>query len=210
MYRPEEGATHREQSILKPDHFQISLVQIGHNQEDEEYESDISEQVDSVRIKLLSSKAKMPTKGSTTAAGHDLYAMDEVLIPAKGQTLVDTGLAIGLPSGTYARIAPRSGLAHKKRINVGGGVIDAELHWRSQSNLDEPRDSRLFNPSRGANCTNNCCKNQRGNSGPSRTSDKYGPLNNRFWKHRFEPQTNDQDKSDHTPDKFLAGEPQRQ
>ena len=27
-YRPEEGATHREQSILKPDHFQISLVQI--------------------------------------------------------------------------------------------------------------------------------------------------------------------------------------
>ena len=42
--RPEEGATHREQSILKPDHFQISLVQIGHNQEDEGSESDISEQ----------------------------------------------------------------------------------------------------------------------------------------------------------------------
>ena len=36
------------------------------------------------------------------AAGHDLYAMEEVLIPAKGQTLVDTGLAIGLPRGTYA------------------------------------------------------------------------------------------------------------
>ena len=60
------------------------------------------------------------------AAGHDLYAMDEVLILAKGQTLVDTGLAIGLPRGTYARIAPRSGLANKKRINVGGGVIDAD------------------------------------------------------------------------------------
>ena len=57
------------------------------------------------------------------AAGHDLYAMEEVLIPAKGQTLVDTGLAVGLPRGTYARIAPGSGLAKKKRINVGGGVI---------------------------------------------------------------------------------------
>ena len=38
--------------------------------------------------------------------GHNLYAMEEVLIPAKGQALVDTGLAVGLPRGTYARIAP--------------------------------------------------------------------------------------------------------
>ena len=60
------------------------------------------------------------------AAGHDLYAMEEVLISAKGQTLVDTGLALGLPRGTYARIAPRSGLPNKKRIKVGGGVIDAD------------------------------------------------------------------------------------
>ena len=60
------------------------------------------------------------------AAGHDLYAMAEVLIPAKGQTLVVRGLAVGLPRGTYARIAPQSGLANKKRINVGGGVIDAD------------------------------------------------------------------------------------
>ena len=125
-YRPEDGATDREQSILKPDHFRISLVQRVHNQEDEGYESDISEQDDALRIKLLSSKAKMPTKGSRMAAGHDLYAMEEVLIPAKGQTLVDTGLAIGLPRGTYARIAPPSGLANKKRINDGGGVIDAD------------------------------------------------------------------------------------
>ena len=91
---------HREQSILEPDHFQISLVQIGHNQEDERYESDISEQDDALSIKILSSKAKMPTKGLRMAAGHDLYAMEEVLIPAKDQTLVDTGLAAGLPRGT--------------------------------------------------------------------------------------------------------------
>ena len=68
----------------------------------------------------------MPTKESRLAAGHDLYAMQEVLIPAKGQTLVDTGLMLGLPRGIYARIAPRSGLPNKKRINVGGGVIDAD------------------------------------------------------------------------------------
>ena len=68
----------------------------------------------------------MPTKGSRMAAGHDLYAMENIHIPARGQVLVETGLAIGLLKGTYARIAPRSGLASKKRISVGGGVIDAD------------------------------------------------------------------------------------
>ena len=60
------------------------------------------------------------------AAGHALYATEEVLIPAKGQILVDTGLEIGLPRGTYPRIDPRSGIANKERINVGGGVIDVD------------------------------------------------------------------------------------
>ena len=67
----------------------------------------------------------MPTKVSRMAAGHDLYAMEDVLIPANGQTQLDTGLAVGLRKGTYARIAPRNGLAKKQRIKVGGGVIDA-------------------------------------------------------------------------------------
>ena len=48
----------------------------------------------------------MPTKGLRMAAGHDLSAMEEVWILAKGQTLVDTPLAVGLPRGTYARITP--------------------------------------------------------------------------------------------------------
>ena len=31
-----------------------------------------------------------------------------------------------MPKGTYARIAPRSGLASKKGIAINGGVIDAD------------------------------------------------------------------------------------
>ena len=49
-----------------------------------------------------------------------------MLIPAGGQRLVGTGIAIGIPQGTYARIAPISGLAYKKSIGIGGGVIDAD------------------------------------------------------------------------------------
>ena len=49
-----------------------------------------------------------------------------MLIPPRGQKLVGTGIAIGIPQGTYARIAPRSGLAYKESIGIGGGVIDAD------------------------------------------------------------------------------------
>jgi len=40
--------------------------------------------------------------------------------------LVDTGIAIGLPRGTYGRLAGRSGMANRHEIAVGGGVIDAD------------------------------------------------------------------------------------
>ena len=68
----------------------------------------------------------MPTKGSRMAAGHDIYTIDEIRIPARGQVLVETGIAVGLPPNTYARLAPRSGLANKKGIDIGGGVLDAD------------------------------------------------------------------------------------
>ena len=74
----------------------------------------------------MSPKATIPTKGSRLAAGHDLYAINKFIIPSQGQVLAETGIAIGLPKGTYARIAPRSGLASKKGIAINGGVIDAD------------------------------------------------------------------------------------
>ena len=60
------------------------------------------------------------------AAGHDIYALRDGTIPAQRQRLVDTGIGIGLPKGTYGRLAARSGLASKQGIAVGGGVIDPD------------------------------------------------------------------------------------
>ena len=48
------------------------------------------------------------------------------MIPAGGRGVVKTDLSIACPAGTYARIAPRSGLAVKKGIDVGAGVVDAD------------------------------------------------------------------------------------
>lgn len=79
-----------------------------------------------LQIKRLSPSAKLPTRGSEYAAGYDLYASKEAVVPARGKVLVDTDISIAVPAGTYGRVAPRSGLASKFSIDVGAGVIDAD------------------------------------------------------------------------------------
>jgi len=73
-----------------------------------------------LRIKLLSDKATLPKAGSELAAGIDLASAAAVTVPPGGRALVPTDLSIACPPGTYARIAPRSGLAYKNGIDVGG------------------------------------------------------------------------------------------
>jgi dUTP pyrophosphatase len=54
------------------------------------------------------------------------YSAIDLVIPGKGKSIVPTDLSIAVNEGTYARIAPRSGLATKYFIDVGAGVIDAD------------------------------------------------------------------------------------
>eukprot|EP00252_Welwitschia_mirabilis_P004513 TRINITY_DN1484_c0_g1_i1.p1 TRINITY_DN1484_c0_g1~~TRINITY_DN1484_c0_g1_i1.p1 ORF type:complete len:209 (-),score=15.97 TRINITY_DN1484_c0_g1_i1:84-710(-) len=77
-------------------------------------------------VKKLSSKATLPSRASAKAAGYDLSGACECVVPARGKCLVQTDLSIAIPESTYARIAPRSGLAWKHSIDVGAGVIDAD------------------------------------------------------------------------------------
>jgi dUTP pyrophosphatase len=79
-----------------------------------------------VRVKKLVAEASMPVRGSQYAAGFDLAAAHQVSVPARGKAIVKTGLSIAIPEGTYARVAPRSGLAAKRMIHVGAGVVDAD------------------------------------------------------------------------------------
>jgi len=79
-----------------------------------------------MQVMKMAAKATLPSKGSRFSVGHDLYALEDLWIPVQGQKLVGPGIAIGIPQGTYARIAPRSGLAYKESIGIGGGVIDAD------------------------------------------------------------------------------------
>lgn len=51
-------------------------------------------------IKKLSDKARVPTRGSEFAAGYDIYAAKDTVVPARGKVLVDTDLSMAVPAGT--------------------------------------------------------------------------------------------------------------
>lgn len=78
-----------------------------------------------LKIKLLTQTSKAPIRASEKAAGYDLHSAIKTVIAPKSRFLVDTGIAIAINNDTYARIAPRSGLA-VKGIDVGAGVIDSD------------------------------------------------------------------------------------
>ena len=79
-----------------------------------------------LEVKKLSADAIVPSRGSPFSAGHDLSSAENTVIKAGGKGIVKTDLSIACPDGTYGRIAPRSGLAVKKFIDVGAGVVDSD------------------------------------------------------------------------------------
>jgi dUTP pyrophosphatase len=83
-----------------------------------------AEEVPALQVKRLSEHATVPTRGSAGAAGFDLYAAYDTVVPARGRSVVKTDIALKIPLGCYARVAPRSGLAVKKFIDTGAGVVD--------------------------------------------------------------------------------------
>jgi dUTP pyrophosphatase len=77
-----------------------------------------------MQIQLLSERATVPVH-SEGDAGYDLASAVDMNIPSGEFRVVCTDIAMAIPSGYYGRIAPRSGLASKKGINVHAGVIDS-------------------------------------------------------------------------------------
>jgi dUTP pyrophosphatase len=74
----------------------------------------------------LEDGAKPPIRGSEFAAGYDLYSNEEKTIFSGERILVSTGIRMKIPSGYYGRIAPRSGWAVKKSVDIGAGIVDED------------------------------------------------------------------------------------
>ena len=88
-------------------------------------------------VKKLYPDTIIPTYGSKGAAGLDLSAYGEHMVPARTRKLIQTGLCVQWINDTdieteekvedyYLRIAPRSGLSVKHSIDIGAGVVDSD------------------------------------------------------------------------------------
>ncbi len=85
-----------------------------------------TEKVLLINVKKLSENATLPSKGSSFAAGYDLYAAEDATIFCGDRKLIKTNISMEIIPGYYGRIAPRSGLAYKNGIDVLAGVIDSD------------------------------------------------------------------------------------
>ena len=75
-----------------------------------------------IRVKM-DEGAYLPERFHDTDAGADLRTPRAFLLPPHGAAEVDTGVHIELPTGTCARVDPKSGLNIMASI-VGFGLID--------------------------------------------------------------------------------------
>jgi dUTP pyrophosphatase len=111
-----------------------------------------SEEKSTLRFKRLDPRATLPTRGSASAAGLDIYSIEAVAIEPKQRALVKTGLAAAIPEGHYGRIAPRSGLATQKGLDTLAGVIDADYRGEIRCLLYNAGDKTISLPAQSKIC----------------------------------------------------------
>ena len=86
--------------------------------------------MDAIRVKKLNPNAKLPTYGSSEAAGADLYAcMEEAVTIQPGEVFwVPTGIALEVPKGCAGLVYARSSMGAKRGLAPANkvGVVDSD------------------------------------------------------------------------------------
>lgn len=99
---------------------------------------------------MLDSTALMPTRAHETDAGLDLLSPIDVVVPAGGSAVIDTGVHIELPNGTAGFLKSKSGLNVKYGITSEGvidvgytGSIVCKLYNNSNDNYKVKRGDKI-------------------------------------------------------------------
>lgn len=81
-----------------------------------------------VKIKKLTETTVIPSYGTENSAGIDLYSITNTNIYPNETKIIQTGIAIELPTGSCAFICSRSSLASKHGIFIlnSPGIIDSD------------------------------------------------------------------------------------
>ena len=82
-----------------------------------------------VKVKILRSEAKLPTRAYDDDAGLDFYycpkeGKENIEIRPMGNAVIPTGISIEVPAGHMLEMKNKSGVAAKKQLLVGSCVID--------------------------------------------------------------------------------------
>lgn len=87
-----------------------------------------------IKIKKIKPDAVIPTRGSSSAAGYDLYACidNDIVIKPNENVKIGTGLAIAVPDGYFGAIFARSGLAAKQNLRPANCVGVADSDYRGE------------------------------------------------------------------------------
>ncbi len=103
-------------------------------------------------FRRLDPKAILPTRGSSLAAGLDIYAIEDLTIQPGKRALARSGLAVAIPEGYYGRLAPRSGLATQKGLDTLAGVIDADYRGELRCLLYNAGSETIHLPAQSKIC----------------------------------------------------------
>lgn len=83
-----------------------------------------------VKYKKLNENAKVPSYGTSGAAGADIYALlDKETVINPGETLlIHSGIALQIPDGYVGIVCARSGLSTKRGLAPANkvGIIDSD------------------------------------------------------------------------------------
>ena len=77
-------------------------------------------------VKLLDPAARLSARAISGSLGYALYSVENTIIPPGTHKPVHRRIAIAIPQGTSARIAPRFGLLVKE-LDAGAGVVDSDF-----------------------------------------------------------------------------------
>lgn len=94
-------------------------------------------------IKLINPDAKVPTRAHDTDAGLDLYSITDIVIKPKEKSIIDTGVAVAIPTGNVGLVFVRSSIGFKHNVTLSNsvGVIDSSYRGSIMAAITNHSDS---------------------------------------------------------------------
>ena len=126
----EKDSSYRNSQLNQKDAYRMprieETIEMIKLQETELHQATEEPKIPEVKIQKTHKDAKLPFFATAGAAGCDLTTVEECIVPAYEQIMVDTGIAMAIPLGYCGQIKPRSSLA-LAGITIDAGVIDSDF-----------------------------------------------------------------------------------